>query len=188
MLETICRGILNQYNYIKNIDDNEYVLPELGKITDILEYCCFDSADTYYSKEEIPAYILSGETKWESELNITVKGNKILFVGSERVEPFFDEDLYELMSINDLYPKKEIPVPESGIYRMAAVEFYKGGKQYHYRCEIDGVSVGDKVIIESGSRFREVRVMDIFEQEESELLLPPEEYKFILRKCIMHNS
>ena len=66
---------------------------------------------------------------------------------------------------------------------MAAVEFYRGGRQYHYRCEIEGISVGDTVTVQTGYGFKEVRVIDIFTQEKSELLLPLEKYRFILKKC-----
>ena len=181
MIETICKGILNQYVYAKNNTDFE--MPELSEITDILQYCSFKDADLHYNDEKIPAYIISGETKWNTCLGITIKGDKVLYVGDDKnVSPLLDEDLYRLMRVNDLYERKEITFPESGIYRMAAVAFYEGGKQYHYRCEIDDVRAGDTVIIESYREFKEVKVMDIFEQHESELLLPREEYKFVLKK------
>ena len=97
MIEKICSGILNQYN-----NQTERTLPGLEKTTDILQYCFFEDADVYYNDDEIPAYILRGTTEWGSRLYITVKGSKILFVGSGQTEPFFDEDLYEMMSMNDL--------------------------------------------------------------------------------------
>ena len=178
MLETLCQGILNQYNSIST----KFVLPELEKITDILKYCFFNEVNLYYETDE-PAYIISGGTYWDTELGITIRGDKVLFVGGDdNLSPFLDEEIYKNIEFNDLYPEKRPVFPESGIYRIAVVEFAKNGKQYHYRCEDDKIQAGDTALARSGDDYTEVKVLDILEQKESELVIPKERYKFIIRK------
>lgn len=67
-------------------------------------------------------------------------------------------------------------------YRFASVEFYPGGKQYDYLCDID-LQPGDKavVITDRGETF--VTVMNVVKKTESEMMLALDQYKHIVRKA-----
>lgn len=67
-------------------------------------------------------------------------------------------------------------------YRFASVYFSPGGKLYDYLLDIDGVSVGDSVIVSTKKGETSVTVADISKKSESELSLPFERYKRIIRK------
>lgn len=75
-------------------------------------------------------------------------------------------------------------ITHSKKHHMATVVFQTGGKQYDYFCDIAGISAGDKVIVNSPYHGEtEVTVIKISEKSETELILPLEKYKSILRKA-----
>ena len=66
-------------------------------------------------------------------------------------------------------------------YRFASVTFSPGGKQYDYLCEIN-LQPGDKAIVITERGETCVTVMKIAEKTESEMMLPLDQYKHIVRK------
>ena len=60
--------------------------------------------------------------------------------------------------------------------------FKPGGRTYDYLCDINGVNVGDKVIVMGYDGETEVEVTSVCTKYESELGLPKNRYKKILRK------
>lgn len=76
-------------------------------------------------------------------------------------------------------PPKEISGPE---YRIVSIRFNANGRSYDYICEDPSVQVGDTVIVAGYDGETEVEVLNIVTKHESELALPVERYKKILRK------
>ena len=124
-----------------------------------------------------------------------IKGSK-LYSGAiqfDSVHPFYDEktekdgvtfilgDEAQAAVWGDLIFTS--PVRASGkLYKIASVYFSPGGRHYDYLLDIDGVEVGNTVIIMTDRGKTEVTVADISEKAESELALPIGKYKKILEK------
>lgn len=68
-------------------------------------------------------------------------------------------------------------------HRFATVIFTPGGKRYDYLLEIDGIAIGDKVVVETGRGKTTVEVVELSEKAENELSLPFSRYKKILEKA-----
>lgn len=64
-------------------------------------------------------------------------------------------------------------------YRFASVEFTAGGKTYDYRSDDTTIHIGDRITVNADGTNKDVRVVNIFEKTESEILLPLKCYKFI---------
>lgn len=69
------------------------------------------------------------------------------------------------------------------VQRFVSVCFEKNGKNYDYLCDIPEVSVGDRVIVDGGGRDRIVTVTRIFHKAMSEMPLPADHYKKVIRKA-----
>ena len=67
-------------------------------------------------------------------------------------------------------------------YKFASVYFNDGGKRYDYILGIEGINIGDEVIVMTDRGETVVTVADIAEKSESELALPIGKYKKIIRK------
>jgi hypothetical protein len=72
--------------------------------------------------------------------------------------------------------------PSDVEYRMVGVQFDEFGRIYDYLCDLDDVQVGDQVIVETRNGETEVTVSRIETRKESELRLPMERYKKVIRK------
>jgi TPR repeat protein len=75
------------------------------------------------------------------------------------------------------------PVPDGEQICLAGVRFGEGGRIYDYICEIEDVKIGDTVIVETNTGETEVKVVRVETKSESELSLPAERYKKIIRKA-----
>lgn len=76
------------------------------------------------------------------------------------------------------------PLKKSGkTYCVASVYFSPGGHLYDYLMETEDISVGDKVIVVTDMGETEVTVAAINNKSESELALPINKYKKIVRKA-----
>lgn len=69
------------------------------------------------------------------------------------------------------------------IYRLVTVRFSASGRTYDYICEDTSVGKGDKVIVNGYYGETEVTVIEVITRRKSELALPVERYKKILRKA-----
>ena len=72
--------------------------------------------------------------------------------------------------------------PAGRLLTFASVSFCPGGRIYDYLCDIPDVKPGDRVIVAGYDGETEVIVCAVYEKYESELGLPPEKYKKILRR------
>ena len=77
-------------------------------------------------------------------------------------------------------PEKEAYGPE---YRIVSVRFESSGRTYDYICEDASIQSGDIVIVNGYSGETEVEVIKVTVKRESELGLPVERYKKIIRKA-----
>ena len=68
-------------------------------------------------------------------------------------------------------------------YRLVSVRFGASGRTYDYICEDSSVQAGDTVIVEGYDGETEVEVTKVTVKRESELGLPVERYKKIIRKA-----
>ncbi|MGN0194429.1 MAG: hypothetical protein ACI39G_04915 [Pseudoramibacter sp.] len=101
-----------------------------------------------------------------------------------RYEFYFDDELVA-WSKSEKYrfcgPSAEAPSgPE---YRLASVRFSASGRSYDYICEDPSVKPGDTVIVNGYDGETEVEVIAVTVKRESELGLPVERYKKIVRKA-----
>lgn len=101
-----------------------------------------------------------------------------------RFEFYYDDDLVAWVR-SDAFrfygnPAKEASGPE---YRLVSVRFGASGRTYDYICEDSSVQVGNMVIVEGYDGETEVEVINVTVKHESELGLPAERYKKILRKA-----
>ena len=101
----------------------------------------------------------------------------------ERVEFYYDDELVAWVKAErySIYgkPAEEASGPE---YRIASVRFEASGRTYDYICEIENVQPGDIVIVDGYKGETEVTVTKVVSRRESELGLPAERYKKIIRK------
>jgi TPR repeat protein len=101
-----------------------------------------------------------------------------------RCDFYFDNEL-AAWSKSEKYrfygPPAEAPSgPE---YRLASVRFSASGRSYDYICEDPSVKPGDTVIVNGYDGETEVEVVNVTTKRESELALPVERYKKIVRKA-----
>ena len=102
----------------------------------------------------------------------------------KRVEFFYDDESVAWVR-SEKYrivgkPAQEATGPE---YRLASVRFETSGRTYDYICELDDVQPGDTVVVQGYDGETEVTVTKLVTRRESELGLPVERYKKVLRKA-----
>lgn len=101
-----------------------------------------------------------------------------------RYEFYYDDELTAWSNSEKYHfygtPAEEPSGPE---YRLVSVRFGASGRSYDYICEDPSVEVGDTVIVEGYDGETEVEVIKVTTKRESELGLPVERYKRIVRKA-----
>ena len=101
-----------------------------------------------------------------------------------RFEFYYDDELVAWSKSEEYRfygnPAEEPSGPE---YRLASVRFSASGRSYDYICEDPSVQAGDTVIVEGYDGETEVEVTMVIVKRESELGLPAERYKKIIRKA-----
>ncbi len=68
-------------------------------------------------------------------------------------------------------------------YTIVTVVFSNEGRKYDYICDLEGISTGDRVVVNVNDVEKTVRVMGVNIVKKSELKLPLEKYKHIIRKA-----
>ncbi len=148
--------------YPKGRNNMLVVLPEIG-------FCGTMGEIVLKFKPTVPL----NEKNIDEPIIFTFQNGNVLFFRDEEVASFHGE--FTMVNPKVTCSKK---------YHMATVVFQTGGKQYDYFCDIAGISAGDKVIVNSPYHGEtEVTVIKISEKSETELILPLEKYKSILRKA-----
>ena len=101
-----------------------------------------------------------------------------------RYEFYYDDEVVA-WSKSDKYRFYGNPAekPSGPEYRLVSVRFGASGRTYDYICEDPTVQVGDTVIVDGYDGETEVEVVNVAVKRESELGLPVERYKIIVRKA-----
>ena len=73
--------------------------------------------------------------------------------------------------------------PTGKLLKLVSVAFQPGGRTYDYLCDIEGVEVGNKVIVGGYDGETVVEVLKVYTRYESELVLPLSTYKKVIRKA-----
>ena len=96
---------------------------------------------------------------------------------------YYDDDLTAWIRCESfrVYGRAE-EEPSGPEYRLVSVRFHESGRSYDYICDFEDVNVGDVVIVDGYSGETAVEVTEVRIKKESELGLPPERYKKIVRK------
>lgn len=82
MIDEICEGIIEDYNILTDLGMNDdFELPELENIRDILNYCQF-SDFTAYSEYDGLTYLVAGYGDWRENIGFIVENGKVGYVGS----------------------------------------------------------------------------------------------------------
>ncbi|MCR5147922.1 MAG: hypothetical protein K6C35_03035 [Eubacterium sp.] len=80
-------------------------------------------------------------------------------------------------------PEIKEPQNEQGEkYHFVSVVFDKQGRSYDYLCDDLSVTIGDKAVVNGYNGETEVEVVDTYDKYESEIALPINRYKKIVRK------
>ncbi len=102
----------------------------------------------------------------------------------DRVEFYYDDELVAwVRSEKYRIVGKLAEEAEGPEYRIVSVRFETSGRTYDYICELDDVQPGDIVVVNGYNGETEVTVTKIVTRRESELGLPADRYKKILRKA-----
>ncbi|MBO4790729.1 MAG: sel1 repeat family protein [Clostridia bacterium] len=101
-----------------------------------------------------------------------------------RLDIYYDTDLagwisYDKIRINKAKKEK----PSGKLLTLASISFQPNGRTYDYLCEIPGIQPGDRVIVNGYDGETEVTVRRVYTRYESELGLPLDRYKKVIRKC-----
>ena len=102
----------------------------------------------------------------------------------KRLDLYYDFDPVGWISCDEyrLYKRRK-EKPSGRLLTFASVAFQPNGRTYDYLCEIPGVEPGDRVIVIGYDGETEVVVQKVYSEYESELGLPLDRYKKIVRKC-----
>ena len=101
----------------------------------------------------------------------------------ERFEFYFDRELTAWIQADAfrLYARR-VPKPHGPEHRVVSVQFQPNGRVYDYLSDIEDIRPGDTVIVNGYDGETEVTVVEVRVRKESELGLPVEKYKKIVRK------
>lgn len=82
MIDEICNGIIEEYNELADLGmNNDFVLPELESIQDILNYCRFTDFSAYSEYESL-TYLVAGDGYWGQNIGFIVENGKVGYIGS----------------------------------------------------------------------------------------------------------
>ncbi|MBP3869537.1 MAG: sel1 repeat family protein [Faecalicoccus sp.] len=101
--------------------------------------------------------------------------NRFEFYKDEKVVAWVKSDLYRI------YAKKDTEAYGKEVH-LASIRFTPSGRIYDYIYEDTSIKEGDFVVVESYDGETEVEVVKIITKKESELALPVNRYKKIIRK------
>lgn len=104
------------------------------------------------------------------------KGKTVFYLYDERVGEIVT-DYYTFTA-----PAQKKSKPSGEVYHFVSVIFEESGRSYDYLCDDKAVAVGDLVVINGYDGEKTVKVVAVSDKYESELGLPIERYKKIVRR------
>ncbi|MBO5076598.1 MAG: sel1 repeat family protein [Clostridia bacterium] len=101
----------------------------------------------------------------------------------KRFDFFYDDNQIGWMACDEYrFYNTNKTKPDGKLLRLVSIAFQPGGRTYDYLCDIPDVEVGDKVVIMGYEGETVVEVKAVYTRYESELGLPLERYKKVIRK------
>lgn len=83
VIDEICHGIIESCHLS---DDEEFELPELENVRDILEYCWFTSMTVDVPENDSISYVIEGEGEWGETVGFVIKDGTLAYVGEDYEE------------------------------------------------------------------------------------------------------
>lgn len=134
--------------------------------------------------DEISFTIDDSAEVWLAVDDITATYNYCCWNHTEKRYEFYYDEMLIAWSKSKYYRFYGLPTePAFGDeYNLVTVRFSASGRTYDYICDYNDIKPGDTVIVEGYNGETEVTVISTAVKKESELGLPVERYKKILRK------
>ncbi len=102
MVDEICRYIIKSCENGGLSEDFE--LPELENVRDILKYCWFTTMYIDVPDGDEIAYIVEGEGEWGECIGFVIRGNRVLYIGSDfNHSPWESDEYYQELEDNCVY-------------------------------------------------------------------------------------
>lgn len=102
LIDQICKNLIKSSE--NDSPDEEYELPELENVRDILKYCWFTSLTVDIPQTDEVAYTVEGEGEWGECVGFIIRNGKLLYVGVNFEDsPWEDEAYYQELEGNCLY-------------------------------------------------------------------------------------
>lgn len=79
MIEEICHGLIESYH----LSNDDFELPELENVREILEYCWFTSMIVDVPEDDGISYIIAGESDWGEVVAFIIKNGALAYVGAD---------------------------------------------------------------------------------------------------------
>lgn len=79
MIEEICHGLIESYH----LSNDDFELPELANVREILEYCWFTSMIVDVPEDDGISYIIAGESDWGEVVAFIIKNGALAYVGAD---------------------------------------------------------------------------------------------------------
>ena len=102
------------------------------------------------------------------------------------IENFVDKRRYQIKAKSFKLKREELKQNDAKVYTMVSVEFTENGKLYDYIYDLGiAVSEGEQVVVPGYNGDTIVTVKKVYTASETELAIPIEKYKKVLRKKIV---
>lgn len=83
MIDEICHGLIESCHLS---DDEDFELPELENVREILEYCWFSSMTVDVPEDDEISYLIEGEGDWGEAVGFVIKNSTLAYVGDDYEE------------------------------------------------------------------------------------------------------
>lgn len=101
LIDQICKNLIKS---CENDSEEDYALPELKNVRDILKFCWFTSLTVDIPQRNEIAYTVEGEGEWGECVGFIIRNGKLLYVGVNFEDsPWEDEAYYQELEGNCLY-------------------------------------------------------------------------------------
>lgn len=79
VIDEICHGLIESCH----LSDEEFELPELENVRDILDYCWFNSMTVDIPEDDGISYLIEGEGDWGEVVGFFIKNGSLAYVGAD---------------------------------------------------------------------------------------------------------
>lgn len=82
VIDEICHGLIESCH----LSDEDFELPELENVRDILQYCWFTSMTVDVPEDDGISYVIEGEGDWGEVVGFVIKNGSLAYVGVDYEE------------------------------------------------------------------------------------------------------